>query len=74
MNEYRKCTRKFEFQFVNRIPVDFRFDILCFAIAKGNQDHWDFLWNRYLNSRDRTEREEILQAIGCSQDVRLLNR
>lgn len=46
----------------------------CTAIKVGGQEEWDFAWERYKNSNVGSEKELLLQALGCSREVWILSR
>lgn len=48
--------------------------IYCTAITVGGQEEWDFAWQRYLNANVETEKETLLNALGCSKEIWLLSR
>lgn len=42
-------------------------DVLyCASLRSGNQNDFDFVWNRLLNSNDAATRNLLLTALGCS--------
>ncbi|XP_068202064.1 aminopeptidase N-like [Palaemon carinicauda] len=43
--------------------------VLCTGIAKGSLADWDALFAIYTKSNVATEKDQILQALGCSQDA-----
>lgn len=48
-------------------------DVLyCASLRAGNQNDFDFVWNRLLTSDDTTTRNLLLNALGCSGTRRLL--
>ncbi|CAK9796737.1 Aminopeptidase N [Anthophora quadrimaculata] len=53
----------------NQQPVAY-----CMGVKHGTTEDWEFLWNQYYNSISATEQEVILQALGCTRDVTLLER
>lgn len=57
-----------------RIPKDLRGVVYCTAVRGGDQIEWDFLWSRYLKSNVGSEKGTILNALGCSEEIWLLNR
>lgn len=58
----------------NPIPVDMRASVYCAAIKNGTNEDWEFLWTRYQKSNVAAEQGIILIALGCSQDVKVLQR
>lgn len=48
-------------------------DVLyCASLRSGNQNDFDFVWTRLLNSNDAAIRNNLLNALGCSTNGRLL--
>jgi hypothetical protein len=54
------------------IPASSRFTIICTAIGTSGKTNWDFLWERYKSSNKAIEKYDMLRALGCSQDLALL--
>lgn len=58
----------------NPINVDQKRQVYCSAIAQGDEEEWDFGWQRYLNSNVATEKSTLLAALSCSKKLWILNR
>jgi len=58
----------------NPVPTSLQTSVLCSAIGKGNVTHWDFLWERYMNSNNANEKVNIMTALACSKEVWILER
>lgn len=58
----------------NPIDVNLKSVTYCNAIAEGGEKEWDFAWERYENSNVGSEKANILYALGCTEQVWLLNR
>jgi len=58
----------------NPIPASVRGTVLCAGIAKGTQTHWDFLWERFVASNNGNEKNDILSALGCSEEIWILEK
>eukprot|EP00092_Neocalanus_flemingeri_P064412 GFUD01078167.1.p1 GENE.GFUD01078167.1~~GFUD01078167.1.p1 ORF type:complete len:930 (-),score=265.24 GFUD01078167.1:347-3136(-) len=58
----------------NPVDVNLKYETYCNAIADGNEEEWDFAWERYQNSKVASEKSTILDALGCTKEVWLLNR
>jgi len=58
------------------LPVDFKSTILDTVMSKegASEDDWDFLWNKYLESDQATEKEVIYYALGQFQDEDVLKK
>ena len=51
-----------------------KYTTYCEGIAQGGEAEWDFAWTRYEATNLGTEENLLLQAMGCSNDVWILNR
>ncbi|XP_040569866.1 aminopeptidase N isoform X2 [Lepeophtheirus salmonis] len=58
----------------NKIGVDIRSKVYCYAIAEGSQDEWEFLWRQYLQSDVASDKVIMLSALSCTKEIWLLNR
>merc|ERR1711935_655775 len=58
----------------NPIPTSVRGTVLCAGIANGNQTHWDFIWERFLASNNANEKNNILSALACTEEIWLLEK
>merc|ERR1719167_339337 len=58
----------------NPIDVNLKTATYCSAIPQGGEEEWDFAWERYENSNVGGEKARILSALGCTDQVWLLNR
>eukprot|EP00099_Drosophila_melanogaster_P013686 NP_001350853.1 uncharacterized protein Dmel_CG11951 [Drosophila melanogaster] len=59
---------------VNPVPLGIRGVVYCTAIKHGCDEDWDFLWTRYQKANVATEKQIILDSLGCSQEVWVLQR
>lgn len=57
---------------LNSISKDLRPVVYCTAIQYGHWKEWNFLWNSFVNSNVATERQVLLQSMGCSKDTWIL--
>lgn len=48
--------------------------VYCTAIRVGGEREWDFAWERYLSSNVGSEKDLILEALGCSSQMWILSR
>ena len=55
----------------NPVPLSIRQTVLCSGIANGNETHWNFLWQRYLNSNIADEKNTIMASLACSKEVHI---
>ncbi|XP_030374192.1 aminopeptidase N-like [Scaptodrosophila lebanonensis] len=58
----------------NPTPKNLRSVIYCTAMHQGDADDWNFLWQRYLSATVASERRLILQSLGCTRQLWLLQR
>jgi aminopeptidase N len=58
----------------NRIPANLRSLVFCTALAHGEEEEWNFLWERYTESVIATEQVTILSALGCTKNESLLTQ
>jgi len=58
----------------NPVPLSIRQTVLCSGIANGNETHWNFLWQRYLNSNIADEKNTIMASLACSKEVWILEK
>ncbi|XP_015604734.1 uncharacterized protein LOC107272255 [Cephus cinctus] len=56
------------------VPKNQRTVVYNTAIKYGSSDDWQFLWQKYLNANVAAEQTVILTALGCSENVTLLER
>lgn len=66
------CFRTFHIQF--SISPNLRLIVYCTAIKYGDDDEWDFAWDRYLYSMVSSEKELLLDAMACSRESWILTR
>ncbi|KAG8235179.1 hypothetical protein J437_LFUL015485 [Ladona fulva] len=57
-----------------RISPDLRGIVYCNGIKYGSTSEWEFAWQRYLDSNVGTERDVILDSLGCTREVPLLQK
>ncbi|KAG8228739.1 hypothetical protein J437_LFUL007074 [Ladona fulva] len=58
----------------NPISINLRAIIYCTAIKYGDEDEWNFAWERYKNSNVGSEKNLILGSLGCSREEWILRR
>jgi len=58
----------------NPIDVNMKGVAYCSAISQGGEKEWDFAWERYENANVASEKADILNNLGCTKEVWLLNR
>ncbi|XP_012230834.1 aminopeptidase N [Linepithema humile] len=58
----------------NPISPNLKGVVYCTAIRVGGQSEWDFAWQRYRATNVGSEKDLLLQALGCTREIWLLNR
>lgn len=48
--------------------------VYCTALKVGNEDDWNFAWERFKKSNVASEKDLLLEALGCTRDVSILSR
>lgn len=46
----------------------------CVGIRNGTSEDWEFLWKQYFYSNNAAEQIEIINALGCSLDITVLEK
>ena len=62
------------FFLIFRINVNLKRSVYCHAIANGDEEEWDFGWERYTKSEVASEKDMLLSALTCSKQPWLLIR
>ena len=57
-----------------RINANLKSVTYCNAIAEGGEEEWQFGWDQYKASDVASERDSLLSALTCAEEVWLLNR
>ncbi|XP_062860671.1 alanyl (membrane) aminopeptidase-like b [Trichomycterus rosablanca] len=57
-----------------KIPPNLRSTIFCEGIAAGDEDDWDFAWQKFEEATIATEKDELRYALSCTKIIWLLNR
>ncbi|XP_043498883.1 putative aminopeptidase-2 [Polistes fuscatus] len=58
----------------NRIEPNQRSAAYCTGILHGNLDDWKLLWNHYKTSKVVSEQVVVLNALGCSRNIDILEQ
>ncbi|KAE8736892.1 hypothetical protein FOCC_FOCC017652 [Frankliniella occidentalis] len=58
----------------NPIPANLKPVVYCTALRKGGQAEWDFAWERYLRTNVGSEKDLLLNALGCTRETWILGR
>ncbi|XP_071514305.1 aminopeptidase Ey-like [Panulirus ornatus] len=56
------------------ISPNLRTTVYCTAIAAGGQKEWDFAWGQLLASTVRSQREKLLDGLGCTKRIWILSQ
>nr|AAC36148.1 aminopeptidase [Plodia interpunctella] len=70
-----ECIEAAEIQFntlmngVAEVPVDSRSWVYCNALRRGDDSHFNFLWQRFQSHHVYTEKILLLSVLGCTNDV-----
>ena len=48
--------------------------VYCTAMSEGDEEEWEFGWQRYKGSNVATEKADLLNALSCTKEIWLLNR
>ncbi|KAL4706768.1 hypothetical protein ACJJTC_018149 [Scirpophaga incertulas] len=62
------------FKWGTEVPADIRVWVYCEALREGNPRYFNFLYNRFLSHPVSTEREHIVNLLGCTTDEASLVR
>ncbi|XP_050422404.1 aminopeptidase N isoform X2 [Adelges cooleyi] len=58
----------------NPISPNLKAIIYCTAISYGGEEEWDFAWNMYKQTNVASEKDLLLDALGCSRETWILAR
>ncbi|XP_039289965.1 aminopeptidase N isoform X2 [Nilaparvata lugens] len=58
----------------NPISPNLKATVYCTAIQVGGQMEWDFAWQRFLKANVGSEKNLLLNAMGCSREPWILSR
>ncbi|EEZ99339.1 aminopeptidase N-like protein [Tribolium castaneum] len=61
-------------EYARTIPPNIRDVVYCTAIRQGSEAEWRFAFNRYLNTSSVSEKNVLLDALGCTTQKWLLSR
>jgi aminopeptidase N len=57
-----------------RVPVEFRRVVYCSGVRLGGQEAWDFCLKRFLAANVAAERENLINALGCTKNTVVLEK
>jgi len=57
-----------------RISPNLKAIIYCTAISYGSEEEWDFAWKMYKTTTVASEKDLLLDALGCSRETWILAR
>ena len=52
-----------------RVDVNLMEEMYCNAISEGNEEEWNFLWERYKYIKEEFEKSIIIRALACTKEV-----
>ncbi|XP_070493928.1 aminopeptidase N isoform X2 [Chironomus tepperi] len=58
----------------NKIPPNLKSTIYCITLREGGEQEWNFALKRFEDSINASEKEVILDALGCTQKTWLLSK
>ncbi|XP_050548380.1 aminopeptidase N-like [Daktulosphaira vitifoliae] len=58
----------------NPISPNLKAIIYCVAISYGGEEEWDFTWSMYKLTKTVSEKDLLLDALGCSRETWILTR
>lgn len=70
-NDWRKKTDP---SLNNPISPNLKSIVYCTAVKMGGEKEWEFIWQRYKESNVGSEKDLLLQALGCTREIWLLSR
>ncbi|XP_052008838.1 aminopeptidase N-like [Xyrauchen texanus] len=56
------------------IHPNLKASIYCSAIAAGDEDDWEFVWEEYQSATLASEKDKLRYALSCTKEIWLLNR
>ncbi|XP_051580791.1 aminopeptidase N-like [Myxocyprinus asiaticus] len=56
------------------IHPNLRASIYCSAIAAGDEDDWEFVWEEFQRATVASEKDKLRYALSCTKEIWLLNR
>ncbi|XP_014220654.1 aminopeptidase N [Trichogramma pretiosum] len=58
----------------NPISPNLKSVVYCTAVRMGGESEWNFIWKRFKESNVGTEKDILLNALGCTRETWLLSR
>ncbi|XP_061783528.1 aminopeptidase N-like [Nerophis lumbriciformis] len=58
----------------NNIHANLRSVVYCQAVAAGGEKEWEFAWNKFQNSKESSEKDQLRRALSCTKKIWLLSR
>ncbi|XP_071443368.1 uncharacterized protein [Hetaerina americana] len=74
VEEAQKIFKEWKHGVIKSVPVNVKGTVYCHGISSGDNENWEFLWEKYRNTTVATEQALMLQALGCSKDKNVLKR
>uniref|UniRef100_A0A1B0D793 Aminopeptidase n=1 Tax=Phlebotomus papatasi TaxID=29031 RepID=A0A1B0D793_PHLPP len=77
-----RCTNRAQYLFrewirvpkVNNIKPNLKSTVYCVALREGGVAEWKFAYKQYLETTSASEKEVLLNALGCTRDPSLLSK
>lgn len=58
----------------NPVPRNLRSVVYCTAMQHGDEEDWEFMWERYHKATAASERNQILHSLSCIHNATLIER
>ncbi|XP_015604737.1 aminopeptidase Ey [Cephus cinctus] len=58
----------------NPVSPNLKSVVYCTAMRAGGEAEWDFAWQRYLKTNVGSEKDLLLNALGCTRETWILSR
>ncbi|NP_001038326.1 alanyl (membrane) aminopeptidase-like b isoform X1 [Danio rerio] len=58
----------------NPIHPNLRRAVYCSAVASGDEDDWEYVWEEYQKATVAAEKDKLRYALSCTKEIWLLNR
>lgn len=60
--------------FSSRIPPNLKSTIYCITLREGGSQEWNFAYKQYEETTSASEKEVLLDALGCTTETWLLSK
>lgn len=62
------------FPLLLRIDPALKSTVYCSGVASGDEDEWNFVYNKYKTATVAAEKARLLSALSCTKQTWILNR